>query len=101
MTCKRMEMVGKPRCNQAVQMHSEASMRSLSVLFPLSLVWMLAVTHPNLAAAQDYPKKEADASRIDELLERMSLEEKMNLIRGGVEDNTVYQGQAGYLPGVP
>lgn len=40
-------------------------------------------------------------ARVDKLLSQMTLEEKMGLIRGGTEDQAVYQGQAGYLPGVP
>lgn len=31
----------------------------------------------------------------------MTLEEKVNLIRGGIEEPATYQGQAGFLPGVP
>jgi beta-glucosidase len=50
---------------------------------------------------QAVPEEKADEARIDKLLKEMTLEEKMNLIRGGVEDANVYQGQAGYLPGVP
>ncbi|MGB2628161.1 MAG: glycoside hydrolase family 3 C-terminal domain-containing protein [Candidatus Acidiferrum sp.] len=51
--------------------------------------------------AQSVPPDTADEARIDKLLGQLTLEEKMNLIRGGVEDASVYQGQAGYLPGVP
>ena len=54
-----------------------------------------------IAQGQSVPPEKADQSRIDNLLSQMTLEEKMNLIRGGAEDPTVYQGQAGYLPGVP
>jgi beta-glucosidase len=51
--------------------------------------------------AQAVPPEKADEARIDRLLQQMTLEEKMDLIRGAVEDPAVYQGQAGYLPGVP
>jgi beta-glucosidase len=51
--------------------------------------------------AQAVPAEKADSARIDRLLGQMTLEEKMNLIRGGLEPMAVYQGQAGYLPGVP
>lgn len=54
-----------------------------------------------LAQGQAVLPEKADEARIDKLLQQMTLEEKMNLIRGGVEDSSVYQGQAGYLPGVP
>lgn len=50
---------------------------------------------------QSVPSEQANEARIDHLLQQMTLEEKINLIRGGVEDPSTYQGQAGYLPGVP
>ncbi len=53
------------------------------------------------ARGQAAPAEKAHEARIERLLKQMTLEEKMNLIRGGVEDASVYQGQAGYLPGVP
>jgi beta-glucosidase len=76
-------------------------MRSLRLLLPVSALWMFVVSTPKPAASQEYPKNEASQARIDKLLGQMTLEEKMNLIRGGVEDPALYQGQAGYLPGVP
>ncbi len=51
--------------------------------------------------SQALPATHANEARVDELLGKMTLEEKMGLIRGGAEDPSVYQGQAGYLPGVP
>ncbi len=53
------------------------------------------------AFAQAVPAEKANEARIDDLLRQLTLEEKMDLIRGGVEDPSIYQGQAGYLPGVP
>jgi beta-glucosidase len=50
---------------------------------------------------QAVPEEKANTARIDRLLGQMTLEEKMGLIRGGLEPADVYQGQAGYLPGVP
>lgn len=50
--------------------------------------------------AQAVPAEKADEARIDRLLQQMTLEEKMDLIRGAIEDPSGYQGQAGYLPGV-
>jgi beta-glucosidase len=50
--------------------------------------------------AQSVPTITGDA-RVDKLLSQMTLEEKINLIDGSHEDPTVYQGQAGYLRGVP
>ena len=53
------------------------------------------------AAAQAVPSDTANEARIDRLLGQMTLEDKMNLIRGDVEPAATSQGQAGYLPGVP
>ena len=50
--------------------------------------------------AQRVPTITGDA-RVDKLLSQMTLEEKINLIDGSHEDPAVYQGQAGYLRGVP
>jgi len=52
-------------------------------------------------SGQAMPSERVNEARIDQLLQQMTLEEKIHLIRGGVEDPSVYQGQAGYLPGVP
>jgi beta-glucosidase len=39
--------------------------------------------------------------RVDKLLSEMTLQEKITLIHGTHEDPKVYQGQAGYMAGVP
>ena len=39
--------------------------------------------------------------RVDKLLSQMTLDEKLTLIHGTHEDPAVYQGQAGYLAGIP
>ncbi len=52
------------------------------------------------ALAQSVPVVTGDA-RVDKLLSRMTLEEKLTLIHGTQEDPSVYQGQAGYLAGIP
>lgn len=54
-----------------------------------------------LCFARAVPPQNAGESRIDSLLREMTLEEKMNLIRGATEAPSTDQGQAGYLPGVP
>lgn len=51
-------------------------------------------------AAQTAPVVTGDA-RVDRLLSRMTLDEKITLIHGTHEDPRVYQGQAGYLAGIP
>ncbi len=50
--------------------------------------------------AQSVPVVTGDA-RVDKLLSQMTLEEKLTLIHGTKEDPSVYQGQAGYLAGIP
>jgi beta-glucosidase len=50
--------------------------------------------------AQSVPVVTGDA-RVDKLLSQMTLEEKLTLIHGTKEDPAVYQGQAGYLAGIP
>src|SRR5277367_1228292 len=78
--------------------------------WPMSTVgigtkWLAAVVAfgalTSASRAQAVPPEKADEARIDRLLQQMTLEEKMDLIRGAVEDPAIYQGQAGYLPGVP
>ena len=53
-----------------------------------------------LGLAQSVPAVTGDV-RVDKLLSQMTLEEKLTLIHGTHEDPAVYQGQAGYLGGVP
>lgn len=60
---------------------------------------VLLATAPMLSQA--VPPEKANDARIDKLLSQMMLEEKVNLIRGAPETDGTYQGQAGYLPGVP
>jgi beta-glucosidase len=54
-----------------------------------------------VSVAQAVPVEHANDARIDDLLHKLTLEEKMNLIRGRRENPADYQGQAGFLPGVP
>ena len=53
-----------------------------------------------LMLAQSVPVVTGDA-RVDKLLSQMTLSEKLMLIHGTGEDPKVYQGQAGFLLGVP
>jgi len=62
------------------------------------LLWTLPALW---SEAQVIPAEQADEARINRLLGQMTLEEKMNLIRGDVEPAATNQGQAGFLPGVP
>jgi len=51
-------------------------------------------------AAQSIPLVTGD-ERVDKLLSRMTLAEKLTLIHGTQEDPELYQGEAGYLGGIP
>ena len=51
-------------------------------------------------AAQGVPVVTGD-ERVDRLLSRMTLAEKLTLIHGTQEDPKLYQGEAGYLGGIP
>jgi len=53
-----------------------------------------------MALAQSVPVVTGDA-RVDKLLSQMTLDEKLTLVHGTHEDPAVYQGQAGYLGGIP
>jgi beta-glucosidase len=51
--------------------------------------------------SQPVPAEVDDAKRLDQLLGQMTIEEKIDLIRGASEPAGENQGEAGYLPGVP
>lgn len=53
-----------------------------------------------LVLAQTVPVVTGDA-RVDKLLSKMTLQEKLTLIHGTHENPAEYQGQAGYLAGIP
>lgn len=65
-----------------------------------ALAAAIAILSAVFASAQAPPVVTGDA-RVDKLLSQMTLEEKLTLIHGTQEDPKVYQGQAGYLAGVP
>jgi len=66
--------------------------------------WLLSsafATSVCLAAPPAPPASCPADGRVDRLLDRMTLEDKVNLIRGGSEPARESQGEAGFLPGVP
>ncbi|HEY4010505.1 MAG TPA: glycoside hydrolase family 3 N-terminal domain-containing protein, partial [Acidobacteriaceae bacterium] len=67
----------------------------------LAALTMQCAAQTPAATDSAVPKEQANDARIDKLIGEMSLEEKMQLIRGEVEPAATNQGQAGYLPGVP
>jgi beta-glucosidase len=71
--------------------------RQISITSRIALGMALSA---GIAIAQQAPVVTGDA-RVDKLLSQMTLQEKLALIHGTQEDPKVYQGQAGYLAGVP
>ena len=59
------------------------------------------VLSTGLASAQQNLPAVTSDPRVDKLLGQMTLEEKLALIHGTHEDPAVFQGQAGYLAGIP
>ncbi len=77
------------------------SLKGFRLRIALGAVFALAVMAIGVAAAaQSVPVVTGDA-RVDKLLSQMTLEEKLTLIHGTHEDPKDYQGQAGYLAGIP
>lgn len=72
----------------------------LLAAFAFCLVGLLGNSVATAQKEQAPPKITGDA-RVDKLLSEMTLQQKMDLIRGAVEPAATNQGQAGYLPGVP
>jgi beta-glucosidase len=57
--------------------------------------------YASMALAQGAVPAVTGNVRVDTLLSRMTLAEKLTLIHDGREDPRMYQGQAGYVGGVP
>ncbi len=70
--------------------------KSLVSIFAIGFCW-LAI---GLAVAGAQDARVTGDARVDHLLGQMTLDEKIAMIHGTGEDNSTYQGQAGYLPGV-
>lgn len=67
--------------------------------FTLVATFLLAVSGTASTGAQQAPI--TGNARVDHLLGEMTLDEKIALIHGTGEDAKTYQGEAGYLAGVP
>jgi beta-glucosidase len=65
----------------------------------LGFIALIASTSPSFAQV-GFPSVTGDA-RADKLLGQMTLQEKLTLIHDSREDPRTYQGQAGYIAGVP
>jgi beta-glucosidase len=89
--------------NKGLSMHSVSvhSRRILTLILRKSFINVAVLLFAvSFAAAQTVPVVTGDA-RVDKLLSEMTLQEKLTLIHGTKEDPANYQGQAGYLAGIP
>jgi beta-glucosidase len=75
-----------------------ADMRGKSLLSIFAIGFCCLAMGLTVVGAQD-ARVTGDA-RVDHLLGQMTLDEKIAMVHGTGEDNSTYQGQAGYLPGV-
>jgi beta-glucosidase len=67
---------------------------------PGFLIFLISAFVCQAAPAEVIPQVTGNA-RVDRLLSKMTLDEKLTLIHDGREDPREYQGQAGYIGGVP
>jgi len=65
------------------------------------IVFLLTLVGGNHAAGQSTIPVVTGDARVDKLLSQMTLAEKLTLIHGAQEASATYQGQAGFLAGVP
>ncbi|MGD0577337.1 MAG: glycoside hydrolase family 3 C-terminal domain-containing protein [Bryobacteraceae bacterium] len=61
----------------------------------------LVLAYFSVAALLAQEPKITSSPRVDHLLSQMTLDEKIAMIHGTGEDAATYQGEAGYLPGIP
>jgi beta-glucosidase len=85
---------------ESLPSESESEMRFPRTIWAGAVLTALVLTGLRMTAAQTVPVVTGDA-RVDALLNLMTLEEKLKLIHGTQEDPKFYQGQAGYLAGIP
>jgi beta-glucosidase len=94
------ERLNRPEIRQgAKKVNFMREMKALRTAISAVLGFALALG-ACLALGQSVPVVTGDA-RVDKLLSQMTLDEKLALIHGTHEDPAVYQGQAGYLSGIP
>ncbi len=84
-------------CNRGT--HRTTARKAISTAASLALC-AVGLALSATAFAQSAPAVTGNA-RVDKLLSEMTLKEKLTLIHGTQEDPNVYQGQAGYLAGIP
>ncbi len=77
--------------------------RNRAVFAQLPFLIVAAFIIPNItpvASAQSAPAMNRDA-KVDSLLHQMTLKEKITMIHGAIEPAATFQGQAGYVAGIP
>lgn len=80
-----------------------STFRRCSVLKRLTALFLPAFWAAAIALAQAHPAAGVVTGnrRVDTLISKMTLDEKISMLHGAQEPAGTYQGQAGYLPGVP
>lgn len=69
--------------------------------FALGGVCLGWAAHRGAPASADAPPAITGNARVDKLISEMTLDEKLGMLHGEDEDPATFQGQAGYLQGVP
>jgi len=75
--------------------------RKTNIIVSVAALGVALLTSAGLSAAQKSVPVVTGDARVDKLLSQLTLDEKLTLIHGTQEDPAVYQGQAGYLAGIP
>lgn len=75
--------------------------KKANVIVSVAALGAALLASAGFAAAQKNATEATGDARVDKLLSQMTLDEKLTLIHGTHEDPAVYQGQAGYLAGIP
>ena len=75
--------------------------RKANTIVMVAALGAALLTSAGWAAAQEGVPMVTGDARVDKLLSQMTLDEKLTLTHGTREDPAAYQGQAGYLAGIP
>ena len=82
------------------RVHIQAKfLMAIASLGCISLGWSAGKRAPTTTVKS--PAVVTGDARVDKLLSEMTLDEKIGMIHGALEGPTTYQGQAGYLAGIP
>jgi beta-glucosidase len=92
---------GKSNRQAAREARMKLFQKKTKIIVSVVALGVALVLSAGLAMAQTSVPVVTGDARVDKLLSQMTLNEKLTLIHGAPEDPAVYQGQAGYLPGIP